>query len=123
MNDLPFFTVIVPTHLRALLLRRTLESIRRQAFEGVQVIVVSDVPDADTAAACAELLGRADMFVQRCGACGPSESRNLALAHATGRYVLFIDDDDAYQDGFFAKLHHALEAAPRDVVYVDCVVV
>lgn len=123
MNALPFFTVIVPTHLRAHLLRRTLESIRRQDFERLQVIVVSDVADAATATACQELLGPRDMFVQRSGPCGPSESRNIGLMHALGQYVLFIDDDDAYQDGFFAKLHAALSQQPREVVYVDCVVV
>lgn len=123
MNKLPFFSIIVPTHLRAHLLRRTLESIRRQAIERMQIIVVSDVADPATFATCHELFGPLDMFVQRSGPCGPSESRNVGLQHARGQYVLFIDDDDAYQDGFLTKLHAALQERPREVAYVDCMVV
>lgn len=123
MNEQPFLTVIVPTHRRAALLRRTLQSIRDQAFRDVQVIVVSDVADLPTMAACDELLGPADTFVRRAGPPGPSESRNLALQLATGRYILFIDDDDAYQPGAFEQIHHWLTHHRADVVFFNCTVV
>ena len=100
MNKPPFFSVIVPTHTRAILLRRALESIKSQACPvDVEVIVISDASDRATDEVCAELLGKSDMYIRRNGEKGPSASRNLGLSLAKGNYILFLDDDDAWRAG------------------------
>ncbi|MDP2007817.1 MAG: glycosyltransferase [Rubrivivax sp.] len=123
MHAQPFLTIVVPTHQRAHLLRRTLQSIKSQSFTDVQVIVVSDVDDLPTMEACHALLGPADTFVKRAGARGPSASRNLALQLATGRYVMFIDDDDAYQPEAFVQIHDWLSSHAAEIVFFNCTVV
>jgi GalNAc5-diNAcBac-PP-undecaprenol beta-1,3-glucosyltransferase len=125
MNKRPFFSVIVPTHKRAILLRRALQSIRSQAatFADFEVIVVSDVIDASTDAVCAELLTGADVYMRRNGRAGPSESRNLALSLAKGHTVLFLDDDDAWHPGCLEQLHAQPSVRQRDPVYFNCSVV
>lgn len=123
MNDQTFLTIIVPTHRRAHLLRRTLKSIKEQSFKDVQVIVVSDVQDLPTLEACHELLDPGDTFVKRAGTPGPSESRNLALQLAVGKFVMFIDDDDAYQLGALEQVFRWLTTHLVDVVFFNCTVV
>ncbi len=125
MDKRPFFSAIVPTHKRAILLRRALQSIRSQAstFTSFEVIVVSDVIDAGTDAVCAELLIGADVYVRRNGAAGPSESRNVALSLAKGQYVLFLDDDDAWHPRCLEQLHAQPPVRQRDPVYFNCSVV
>ncbi len=118
-----FLSVIVPTHSRANLLRRTLKSIKDQSFKDVQVIVVSDVDDLPTIQVCHELLGPTDTFVKRSGERGPSESRNLGLQLAQGKYVMFIDDDDAYQPGALEKVHCRLTTGLAEIVFFNCTVV
>ncbi len=124
MKALPFFSVIVPTHKRARLLRRALQSIRSQASPvPFEVIVVSDVVDAATDAVCAEILTDTDIYVRRNGMPGPSESRNLALKLAKGSYLLFLDDDDAWHAGCLEQLYAQPAVKRGEPVYFNCSVV
>lgn len=120
----PFFSVIVPTHKRSGLLRRALGSIKSQtATAGLEVLVVSDAIDADTDAACAELLSESDLYIRRNGPAGPSVSRNLALSQAKGNYLLFLDDDDAWHPDCLVQLYAHLRTQPYGAVYFNCTVV
>nr|WP_315401850.1 glycosyltransferase family 2 protein [uncultured Duganella sp.] len=124
MSNPPFFSVIVPTHKRAVLLRRALASIKSQACPvQCEVIVVSDAADAATDAVCAELLTASDMYIRRNGAAGPSASRNLALSQVKGRYVMFLDDDDAWHPDCLALLHAQPHVQLGLPVYFNCTVV
>ncbi len=124
MNEQPFFSVVVPTHRRAHLLRRGLESIKMQESPAAcEVVVVSDVADKATDAVCDALLGPGDVFVRRNGRAGPSESRNIALRLVRGRYVLFLDDDDAWHPGLLAHLAGCDAVARGLPLHFDCTVV
>lgn len=120
----PFFSVIVPTHLRAPLLRRALQSIKSQASSVTcEVLVISDAIDPATDAVCTELLTSTDMYIRRNGAAGPAASRNLALTLAQGRYVLFLDDDDAWHPAYLEQLHAEPAVRQGLPVYCNCTVV
>lgn len=116
----PFYSIIVPTHQRALLLRRTLASIKAQSPAiKTEVIVIADIADAKTDEICQELLDENDIYVRRNGPCGPSASRNLGMRLATGRYILFLDDDDAWHAGFLEALHARPEIQEGRLVFFD----
>lgn len=124
MSRTPFFSVIVPTHKRPHLLRRALSSIVAQDFRNeLEICVISDVADPESDAVCAELLGARDTYLKRSGTPGPSDSRNLGLSLINGRCVLFLDDDDAWHEGFLRGLYDSVEIAKGDAVYCDCSVV
>ena len=116
----PDYSIIVPTHQRALLLKRTLASIKAQSPAiRTEVIVIADVADTRTDEICQELLEASDIYVRRNGPCGPSESRNLGMRLATGRYILFLDDDDAWHAGFLEALHARPEVQQGLLVFFD----
>ena len=124
MKRPPFFSVVIPTHQRAALLRRTLQSVKAQRSPvPFEVLVVSDVADAETDAVCLELLEATDTYIRRTGKPGPSESRNLALDLAKGQYVLFLDDDDAWHPGLLESLHGHPLVQQGEPVYFNCSVV
>jgi GalNAc5-diNAcBac-PP-undecaprenol beta-1,3-glucosyltransferase len=120
----PLITLIIPTHLRPLLLRRALESVNAQPHrDRLEVIVVSDAADLATEQVCNALLGKGDIFVRRNGLVGPSASRNLGLQLAQGRFVMFLDDDDAWQAGFTEALVAQLPQLSGSVAFFNCTVV
>jgi glycosyltransferase involved in cell wall biosynthesis len=124
MATLPFFSVIIPTHKRALLLRRALESIKSQVSPvECEVIVISDAEDGETNTVCAELLSQSDMYIRRNGKNGPSASRNLGLSLVKGRFVMFLDDDDAWHPNCLANLHAQPHVQLNLPVYFNCTVV
>ena len=90
---------------------------------GLEVIVVSDAADTATDAVCSELLLDTDIYVRRNGMPGPSASRNLGLSLASGRYLLLLDDDDAWHPGLLEQLHVQEAVRHGSAVYFDCTVV
>ena len=124
VTDQVFFSIIVPTHKRATLLRRALQSIKaQQSPVPFEVVVVSDVIDPATDTVCAELLNNQDMSIRRNGPPGPSASRNLGLSLVKGRYVLFLDDDDAWHPGMLEQLYASTLVRQGQPVYFNCSVV
>jgi len=119
-NAMPTFSILIPTHRRAQRLRRCLESLQAQTFTDYQIIVVSDIGDAESAAVAEACLRDGDCFVRRHGNPGPAASRNLALALAQGERVLFLDDDDIFQPQFLTQVASCLPAlSATDIVYTN----
>ena len=103
-------SVVVPTHNRADKLRRALASIR--AIEGADLaleIIVGDNGDcAETAAVAAEFKA----IHVRATVKGASAARNAAMARATGDYIAFLDDDDAWLPGHLRPQLELLDQRP-----------
>ena len=120
----PYLSVIIPTHSRAPLLSRALQSINAQhSRSAIEVIVVSDVVDIDTDNVCQNLLAATDCYVRRGGKPGPSASRNIGLKLAQGRHVMFLDDDDSWSSGFISSLIAYSSCDCFEAVYFNCNVI
>ena len=115
----PYFSIIVTTHQRPALLARALKSVRVNTLHDYEIIVVADSLDADTMQVAAEHLHDADTFIKRTGKPGPAQSRNFGLQHARGRYVIFLDDDDAFLPDYLANAKRMTEQHPGQVIYTN----
>lgn len=117
MRKLSVFTIIITTHDRPLLLKRALQSLIAQTFSDFQVIIVSDsaayIPPYEEFLA---LQGRY-IFVLRSGIDGPAESRNMGLALAKSKYVMFLDDDDAFEPTHLESLAAAVSEQSPDILF------
>ncbi len=123
-NKETLITVIIPTHKRYQLLERALKSIRDQNInESIEIIVISDVSDQKTYEICEKYLSNKDIFVERNGEPGPSASRNIGLNLANGKYIIFLDDDDAWHPNFINSFIATKDTYSNDFVYVNCSVV
>ena len=90
-------SVIVPCFNHARFLNDSLGSVLRQTMDDWEVIVVDDgSSDDDTAVVMEEWRRRDSRFklVSKKNG-GLSSARNVGLLHADGRYVQFLDADDA----------------------------
>ncbi len=100
MKKTPLFSIIVTTHRRPKLLERALRSILGQTFDDVEIVLAADEGSLETKSVGAGYLREDDIFLVLPQTRGPSQTRNAGIYHATGKYVLFLDDDDTLQSGF-----------------------
>jgi len=92
----PAVSVVIPTRNRFAFLSEAIESIRRQTSADWEVVVVDDASDDGSATEASRLLAedRRMRLVALEAHAERSRARNVGLAAASGRYVLFLDDDD-----------------------------
>lgn len=105
-------SVILPTRRRPLLLPRAVGSVLAQTHANFELIVVDDnEPDgrAETWKVLAPWMNdiRLKVIVNDCRQ-NVAKARNLGLEHASGEWVTYLDDDDAYRP---TKLARQLEIA------------
>lgn len=109
MNELT--SVVIPTYNRAATIERAIDSVLRQSYDNIEVIIVDDCSTDDTAAIVERYsddrvhLYRLD---KNAGAC---IARNKGIERARGRYIAFQDSDDEW---FSNKLEVQIEQMVRD---------
>ena len=111
----PRISVIIPTYNRADLLARAIASVHSQ--EGatdrfdLEVIVADDASTDDTVA----VVGRsqASRYLRAAVNAGTSAARNLGMRAATGDFVAFLDDDDAWLPWKLRRQLAVLEEDPE----------
>jgi glycosyltransferase involved in cell wall biosynthesis len=89
-------SVVIPTCRREKLLVRAIESVLRQTYVDMEILVVVDGPDEATHEA---LRGISDARLRVIGlakSVGGSDARNVGVAHAKSEWIAFLDDDDEW---------------------------
>lgn len=90
---MPFYSVIIPTYNRKVLLTKALESVLGQSFKDFELIIVDDGSNDGTNKLIREYNDpRIKYFYQ--GNKGVSFARNKGLKEAKGKYICFLDSDD-----------------------------
>jgi glycosyltransferase involved in cell wall biosynthesis len=103
MTPPPAISVILPTHNRAGLLPRALESVLAQKCdEALEVIVVDDGSSDGTAAYLAAVADPRLNLLRNENALGAAAARNRGLAAVRAPVTAFLDDDDELLPGFLA---------------------
>ena len=91
----PVVSVIIPTHNRSTVLRRTLDSLCAQTYDlgAVEVLVVVDGCMDNTVEMLRQYAAPFLLRVLEQPRQGPATARNHGAARATGHIFLFLDDD------------------------------
>lgn len=87
-------SVIIPTYRRPREVCVAVESALAQTWPEIEVIVVSDGPDAETRTALGRFGSRV-RYIEMPRNVGPAEARNAGVAATRGEWLTFLDDDDA----------------------------
>lgn len=87
-------SVVIPTHNRAGIIGRAIESALAQTYSDVQVIVADD-GSSDNTRAVAEAYGPRVTYLRQPNA-GVSAARNFGMRHARGEFIALLDSDDSW---------------------------
>lgn len=93
-------SVIIPVYNAVEYLPQCVESILRQTFTEVEIVLVDDGSADGSAAMCASFAAKypAVKYLANAGK-GVSQARNTGIANASGEYIAFADADDCYLPG------------------------
>ncbi|TGD82983.1 glycosyltransferase family 2 protein [Hymenobacter wooponensis] len=104
----PYFSVVIPSYNRADFVTDTIKSVFRQEFNDFEVLLVDDGSTDTTAEVVEPLLAdRRLQYLPKKNA-ERGAARNYGLAHARGKYVLFLDSDDRWHPNHLAVLYQAI---------------
>ncbi len=95
MNGESAVSLIIPTYNRCASLRALLDALRVQTYplEQLEVIVVADGCTDDTSQMLGQYEAPFALHVVEQSNQGPSSARNHGIARASGKLLLFLDDD------------------------------
>ena len=98
-------SVIIPVYNTASYLPACLDSILGQTYADFELLVVDDGSTDASPVICDDYAGRdsrVKVFHQTNA--GVSAARNLALSHASGKWVCFVDSDDTVLPGYLEEM-------------------
>lgn len=117
MFEQDLISVIVPVYKVEEYIHRCVESLLKQTYTNLEIILVDDGSPDNCPAICdayAEQDARIKVIHKQNG--GLSDARNVAIDVAQGRYLGFVDSDDYIQPDMYEKLIQAAKASESDIV-------
>lgn len=114
---MPKISIVIPVYGAEKYLPRCLDSLLAQTFSDWECILVDDGSPDRSGAICDEYAAKDSRFVplhQKNQ--GGSAARNNGVALAAGKYLMFLDNDDAYSPYLLACVLNAQEQNPDDLI-------
>ncbi|BBH27394.1 glycosyl transferase family 2 [Intestinibaculum porci] len=116
MNDNPLISVIVPIYNVEQYLKRCVESIRRQTYSNLEIILVDDGSPDNCGKICDDYKkedNRIKVIHKKNG--GLSDARNAGIEIAQGEYITCIDSDDFISQFFIENLWIAIQKSGCEI--------
>ena len=110
-------SVIVPVYKVEKYLRQCIESIQRQTYSDLEIILVDDGSPDGCPAICDEYARndkRIKVLHQENG--GLSVARNVGLDIAKGEYIAFVDSDDYIKENMYEMLYNKIVMEDADLI-------
>ncbi len=110
-------SIIVPVYNVESYLERCLESLKRQWYDNLEIILVDDGSTDNSGKICddfAKREKRAKVFHKRNG--GLSDARNYGLKKAVGEMLAFVDSDDYIDESYISDMYYEMRHSDADIV-------
>lgn len=116
MDIKPLVSVIIPCYNVKNYVTETLDSLAKQTYENIEVIIIDDASDDNTLEVLQTYNALHDIKIiaQKINK-GVSVSRNIGISIAKGKYITFLDADDRYEPEFIERGVFALESSGAGV--------
>lgn len=117
-------SVIIPTYNRPIFLKRTIDSILKQTYKNIEVIVVDDNnPYTNAREETEELISdylqfKNIKYIQHKRNKNGSAARNTGIKNSKGKYLIFFDDDDTMNQYNIEKKYNVLKNSDEKIGFV-----
>lgn len=115
-------SVILPVYKVEKYIKKCLDSICRQSYSNLEVILVDDGSPDESGIICDQYAEKYSNFVvihKENG--GVSSARKEGISRANGQYISFVDSDDYLEYDFFEKLVDEIEKNKADIICCNCI--
>lgn len=118
-GSLPLISVIVPVYNIKDCLGRCVQSLCRQTYQKLEILLVDDGSTDGTGELCDRLAERDErirVLHKKNG--GTSSARNLGIEEARGEYLGFVDSDDYVEPEMYMQLYRGIKGRENWLVQV-----
>jgi glycosyltransferase involved in cell wall biosynthesis len=121
-------SVIIPCYNHGRFIRGAVDSILKQSYQNIEIIVVDDGSDDGKTETILNKINLPKTKVYRKVNGGPASARNFGIQKSKGQYILTLDADDKFHPSFLEKAVQILEHSARvgmvtsyiTRIYKDC---
>lgn len=114
----PLISIIMPCYNAEAYIEQAVINVFEQTYGNVELIVVDDGSSDSSPALLTKVANTyPELTLLHQPNKGPYPARNLALQHAKGEFIVFLDADDYWSVDCLEKLYSALVNANADVSY------
>lgn len=118
-------TIAIPVHNVEQYIRKAMDSALSQTFQSIEFLVIDDKGNDNSMEIVRSLQkehsrGNQIRIVDNIKNKGLSETRNVALKEATGKYLFFLDSDDYMSEDCIELLYNAIEKEKAQIAIASC---
>lgn len=92
----PLVSVIIPVYNRAATIQRAVDSVLRQSYKELEIIIVDDCSSDDTVRVVNSYQDKRIKLICLSRNSGANTARNTGIRAAKGEYIAFQDSDDEW---------------------------
>ncbi|MCI8392274.1 MAG: glycosyltransferase family 2 protein [Roseburia sp.] len=113
-------SIIIPVYNQEKYVEECLRSALHQDMEDYQVLMIDDGSTDASKEICLSYseISPAFQYIYQENS-GLGEARNTGIRHAEGRYLMFLDADDALEENCLGMLYRYMEETGADLIYTD----
>jgi len=110
----PAVSVILPTYNRSKTLERAINSVLKQTYSDLELIIVDDASTDNTEEIVKAFMNKDGrvIYIKHSSNTGPAGARNTGIKRSTGRYIGFQDSDDEWMPDKLEKQVKILDNSP-----------
>lgn len=116
-NHMKKISIVVAVYNVESYLERCIQSILRQTYQNIEIILINDGSKDRSGEICEEYKKRDDRIVYIAQENqGLAQARNVGIANSTGEYMMFVDSDDWLEPDYCSGSCKDLEETNSDIV-------
>jgi len=114
----PLVSVVIPTYNRASTILRSIESVRKQSYKNIEIIVIDDASKDNTESVIQKYLPLSNfVYIKLTNNVGGAEARNIGIDKSNGEYIAFQDSDDEWMHDKLEKQMTYFTKNDVDIVF------